>query len=181
MEFVTRITQNGECIATGVILTNRLAPGFEVKEALLSAGLAPDQYRIEINTNVVTVRFAEIPPQTSVDLIVKAIPHCREWFTNSLSVVRGLDTWTSCTQSGYITGPLGGGSLRLAISPSSTNAAWKITVRGGQGYCLNLRSSHDLKSWTTIPQPINPDRDPYEIYLELGPVDHQFFQLRNQE
>lgn len=166
MLFVTRVTQNGSCTAGGILVTNHLSPRLVPvsAEVVPAVEWAPtNTYEIEIATNTVIARFAQLPRNVVYELRTMATPRFGGWITNEYTVIRGLFEGTPCQQVAFIEGPACLGPLQMAILLDPYRGL-SLEIAGANGCLLQLQSSTDLLQWQPLLQ-LEPDADPYTVSI----------------
>lgn len=173
MTNVTLVTQNGECTAGGVLITNALSPGLELisAEVMPTASWVPtNNYIVTLDGNSAIARFSEMP-FSSYHFRTVVVPTRGGWVTNVSTVRRGLATGASCSQQAFIAEPFQL-TARLAA-----NGFLLLNVTGGAGHAFQIQSSTDLVDWQDVLQ-ILPDRDPYAMPVAPPAGPMRFFRLR---
>jgi hypothetical protein len=176
----TLLDQNGACTAGGVVFSNHFSPRLQILRADLvpGFGVLTNNYQIDVYSNDVVVRFAQLPRNSFYELRTTAIPRIGGWLTNICTATRGLYEATPCSQPALIQGPPCTAVTLTAVL--GTNNSLHILVRGGVGCAFQVEASTDLQNWGDLMQ-VQSDSEPYDVPLPSASGSVQFFRLRKLE
>ncbi len=179
MTNTVRVTQNGECTATGVIVTEAYSPCVEVVSASLNSAVDPSIYKLSIISNQVIVRFSQLISQANYELTTVTIPRVGGWITNRFFAARGVLPAQGCVDTAFIAGNTTPRPFALRIN-IDRNDQVHLIVLDGAGCTFQVESSSDLRSWHPVTS-IRPSQDIYDVTVGPAAEDYRFFKLRRMD
>lgn len=172
------ITQNGECDAGGVILTNFLSPDLELQSFQLvsiSGTHEAELVRQEAVSGGLVTRFAQLSKDDLYQLNLSVIPRAPGLLTNRYSLYfRPFRPQAlPCEQIVQVASPI----FNLS-SVLSNSGDLHLTIAGGEGLALDLEISTDLKIWKTFRKLLLNERQ-----VTVSPVGapQSYFRLKNSK
>jgi len=182
--FSITVSQNGECTAGGVVVSNVLSPQLlgvsaQVLSVLTGAPADTNVVQVTLTNNVAVARFAQLPGRADYEFDTMAIALRRGWITNSFTLTRGLYSGVPCSQVAFINGPACAPQTSMKVLLDTNNLV-HVRISGGAGCTFQLQSSPDLQTWTDT-LPVVPDTDPYD--QPMGPPSdlRLFYRLRETD